>query len=71
MGTPPRANLSHEEPDAGNPHVRVCGGWGWQRPHLPGDDPHLANFYPRGEAGLTLFLVISLFLSPYGMVQGE
>src|SRR4051794_19875285 len=35
--TPPRANLSREEPDAGNPHVRVCEGWGWQRPHLLGD----------------------------------
>src|SRR4051812_13784112 len=35
--TPPRANLSREEPDAGNPHVRVCEGWGWQRPHLLGN----------------------------------
>ena len=36
MDTPPRANLSREEPDAGNPHVRVCEGWGRQRPHLLG-----------------------------------
>ena len=36
---PPRANLSREEPDAGNPHVRVCEGWGRQRPRLLGDDP--------------------------------
>src|SRR5208337_3899561 len=35
--TLPRANLSREEPDAGNPHVRVCEGWGRQRPHLLGD----------------------------------
>ena len=28
MATPPRANLSREEPDAGNLHVRVCEGWG-------------------------------------------
>ncbi|HKM61346.1 MAG TPA: flagellar biosynthetic protein FliR, partial [Acidisphaera sp.] len=34
--TLPRANLSREEPDAGNPHVRVCEGWGRQRPHLLG-----------------------------------
>src|SRR5208282_4326993 len=34
--TPPRANLSREEPDAGNPHVRVCEGWGRRRPHLLG-----------------------------------
>src|SRR5208283_4924287 len=39
--TPPRANLSREEPDAGNPHVRVCEGWGRQRPHLLGDDRYL------------------------------
>ena len=36
MATPPRANLSREEPDAGNLHVRVCEGWGRQRPHLLG-----------------------------------
>jgi|SRR5208283_4900044 len=35
---PPRANLSREEPDAGIPHVRVCEGWGRQRPHLLGID---------------------------------
>src|SRR3954464_13066483 len=34
--TPPRAKLSREEPDAGNLHVRVCEGWGWQHPHLLG-----------------------------------
>src|SRR5665647_181505 len=34
--TPPRAKLSREEPDAGNSHVRVCEGWGWQHPHLLG-----------------------------------
>ena len=28
MATLPRANLSREEPDAGNLHVRVCEGWG-------------------------------------------
>src|SRR5271166_4409538 len=37
---PPRANLSREEPDAGIPLVRVCEGWGRQRPHLLGDDPY-------------------------------
>src|SRR5215469_292083 len=26
--SPPRANLSREEPDAGNSHVRHCEGWG-------------------------------------------
>src|SRR6185436_13755641 len=36
MATPPRANLSREEPDAGNLHVRLCEGWGRQRPHLLG-----------------------------------
>jgi hypothetical protein len=25
-----------EEPDAGNPHVRVCEGRGWQHPRLLG-----------------------------------
>src|SRR3954453_5801080 len=40
--TPPRANLSREEPDAGNPHVRVCEGWGWQHPHLLGS---VSKFY--------------------------
>src|SRR6266567_6915969 len=30
------AKLSCEEPDAGNLHVRVCGGRGWQHPRLPG-----------------------------------
>ena len=40
---PPRANLSREEPDAGIPHVRVCEGWGRQRPHLLGDDPRPPN----------------------------
>jgi hypothetical protein len=25
IGTPPRARLSHEEPEAGNLHIRVCG----------------------------------------------
>src|SRR3954453_10815020 len=34
--TPPRAKLSREEPDAGNLHVRVREGWGWQHPHLLG-----------------------------------
>src|SRR5262245_66307449 len=24
IGTPPRARLSHEEPEAGNLHIRVC-----------------------------------------------
>ena len=38
MATPPRANLSREEPDAGNLHVRVCEGWGRQRPHLLGNE---------------------------------
>jgi hypothetical protein len=38
MATPPRANLSREEPDAGNLHVRLCEGWGWQRPHLLGNE---------------------------------
>src|ERR1700740_601003 len=47
MATPPRANLSGEEPDAGNLHVRVCEGWGRQRPHLLGDG--LAG---RGDAAL-------------------
>src|SRR5260221_1191035 len=28
--------LSREEPDAGNLHVRDCGGRGWQHPRLPG-----------------------------------
>ena len=37
--TPSRAKLSHEEPDAGNLHVRVCEGWGRQRPHLLGTGP--------------------------------
>ncbi len=36
IATPPRAKLSREEPDAGNRHVRVCGGRGWQHPRLPG-----------------------------------
>src|SRR3954469_16238389 len=44
--TPPRAKLSREEPDAGNLHVRVCEGWGWQHPHLLGR--LLANRYRRG-----------------------
>ena len=35
--TSPSAKLSREEPDAGNLHVRVCGGRGWQHPRLPGD----------------------------------
>ena len=38
MATPPRAKLSREEPDAGNLHVRLCEGWGWQRPHLLGKE---------------------------------
>src|SRR3984893_12778863 len=36
FATQPSAKLSCEEPDAGNLHVRVCGGGGWQAPHLPG-----------------------------------
>src|SRR5262249_53574176 len=36
MATPLRANLSREEPDAGILHVRICEGWGCQRPHLLG-----------------------------------
>src|SRR5260370_31476827 len=30
------AKLSREEPEAGNLHVRDCGGRGWQHPRLPG-----------------------------------
>jgi RNA-directed DNA polymerase len=30
--TPPRANLSREEPDAGKLHVRVCEGWATSPP---------------------------------------
>src|SRR3954454_17412574 len=57
--TPPRANLSREEPDAGNPHVRVCEGWGWQRPHLLGNvcPDHALTLHPcnRGKSpGLEL-----------------
>ena len=33
------ANLSREEPDAGNLHVRVCEGRGWQHPRLLGHGP--------------------------------
>src|SRR5215470_6225770 len=36
IATPQCAKLSREEPDAGNPRVRVCEGWGWQHPHLLG-----------------------------------
>src|ERR1700704_813022 len=32
----PSAKLPREEPDAGNLHVRVCGGRGWKHPRLPG-----------------------------------
>src|SRR5271157_4002718 len=46
--TLPRANLSREEPDAGNPHVRVCEGWGRQRPHL------LGRPYPRKRDSIAL-----------------
>src|SRR5262249_20005087 len=34
--TPRATKLSREEPDAGNLHVRDCGGRGWQHPRLPG-----------------------------------
>jgi RNA-directed DNA polymerase len=34
--TPRPTKLSREEPDAGNLHVRVCGGRGWKHPRLPG-----------------------------------
>src|SRR5580700_9553681 len=44
--TPPRANLCREEPDAGNPHVRVCEEWGRQRPHLLG---HLVPSFDSGN----------------------
>src|SRR3954467_8831986 len=40
--TPPRAKLSREEPDAGNLHVRVREGWGWQHPHLLGQFAQIA-----------------------------
>ena len=30
------SELSRKEPDAGNWHVRICEGWGWQHPHLLG-----------------------------------
>jgi hypothetical protein len=30
--TPPRARLSHEEPEAGNLHIRICEGWGGATP---------------------------------------
>ena len=46
--TLPRAKLSREEPDAGNRHVRVCEGWGWQHPHLLGN--------PTDHAGAEIFL---------------
>src|SRR5271165_408189 len=59
--TLPRANLSREEPDAGNPHVRVCEGWGRQRPHLLGmSEPLLSTATPAmaplvvSEANCTL-----------------
>src|SRR4051795_10913637 len=52
--TPPRAKLSREEPDAGNLHVRVCEGWGWQHPHLlgriatePATAPTLTQLHPE------------------------
>src|SRR6266700_733186 len=45
------AKLSCEEPDAGNLHVRVCGGRGWQHPRLPGPRHpgarHRSRVYPR------------------------
>ena len=53
MATPPRANLSREEPDAGNLHVRVCEGWGWQHPHLLGIGPCLDTKALRRRAGIT------------------
>jgi hypothetical protein len=34
-----RAPSHAEEPDAGKLHVRVCEGWGRQRPHLLGTRP--------------------------------
>src|SRR5271165_6844242 len=47
--------------DAGNPHVRVCEGWGRQRPHLLGmSEPLLSTATPAmaplvvSEANCTL-----------------
>src|SRR5262245_19558769 len=51
IGTPPRARLSHEEPEAGNLHIRVCEGRGratsssTRPPHI------LASGRGRGVAG--------------------
>src|SRR3954471_13738239 len=39
IATSPGAKLSPEEPDAGNLHVRVCEGRGWQHPRLLGNVP--------------------------------
>jgi hypothetical protein len=36
INTSSGANLFHEEPDAGNLHIRVCEGRGRQRPRLLG-----------------------------------
>ena len=37
------SNPCIEEPDAGIPHVRICGGLGW---HRTGEPPDVTSAYP-------------------------
>src|SRR3954471_20012225 len=51
IATSPGAKLSPEEPDAGNLHVRVCEGRGWQHPRLLGTGEILASELTTNEEG--------------------
>src|SRR3982751_6183531 len=51
--TSPGAKLSPEEPDAGNLHVRVCEGRGWQHPRLLGTIRNITSVWAKEvEAGV-------------------
>jgi hypothetical protein len=41
------------------PHVRVCEGWGRQRPHLLGDDPSTASGAIRRRRFIAALAVIA------------
>jgi general secretion pathway protein I len=62
---PPQRTSPREEPDAGNLHVRVCGGRGWQHPRLPGAKRRsrvptlfITPKAPQRRAGFTLVEII-------------
>ena len=65
--TPTRAKLSREEPDAGNLHVRVCEGWGWQHPHLLGSGAaRPGSVYERDPSAKSPAAGYRLSVSPSG-----